>query len=599
VSQARPANLVEHTWLAYALHREQPAETLDAALRRVGDHYQRLRTEPLRHDRSAGSRLGLALWQRPMPYLAWELFVDDGNAAAAWTNAPTGWRRVIGDVAPERASGPLAAELAASPDALVDLNPPFTLGVHAAAANGLTVLNDFVGIGRIYELESEAGWVWSNRLGATALFTGAVPPAADHGWQVFAAAGWFLGETTSLEGVRKLPGASIVTTRLRDGALNVDHRQASGRADIIRPRDVPFDDATRVAAEQGLGLAQDVGRLFATRVSVDLSAGRDSRVSASAAIAAGLDASFQTVDLDDGETEIAERLAAAAPGTIEHVRLEPEPDSVGTPLAERLAVFQHMHDGMANPQIGLRGEMALPDDPLTPPVISGHGGELGHGFYYRAPEHLAKLEGKGRQRMAKRLLNMGRKGGSAARGTAFDAYAEEIEHALDDGTALGLEGPNLLDFFYMSQRLAHRSGLGFRSDRYSACSTPAFARLCFDLEPAERLEEKAHHAIVDRLAPAWSEIPFYGGPGTGGAVNYRRIWERKGDMATIAPMLGEDRPQAELFRPKRMRKLWEEMRSGEGDVHAERIVLRVAWRDSFDDHLRVLERAAAVGPRLE
>jgi hypothetical protein len=598
VTQARPANLVEQTWLAYALRREQPPEAIDGALRRVGEHYQELRAEPLRHDRSAGSRLGLALWQRPMPYLAWQLFATEGEVAAAWTNAPTGWRRVIGEVSPERASGPLAAALAARPDALVDLNPPFTLGVHVPRSDALTLLNDFVGIGRIYELETDAGWVWSNRLGATALFAGAVPPPAAHGWQVFAAAGWFLGETTALEGVRKLPGASIATARVREGALEVEHRQASGRAALIGPREADFGTAAAVTAEQALGLAADVGSLFAKRVSVDLSAGRDSRVSASAAVAAELDAAYQTVDLDDGETEVARQLAAAAPGGIEHVTLAPEPDSVGTPLAQRLAVFQHMHDGMANPQIGLRGEMALPDDPLTPPVISGHGGELGHGFYYRAPEHLAKLQGKGRPRMAKRLLNMGRKGGSAARGTAFDAYAAEIEHALDDGTALGLEGPNLLDFFYMSQRLAHRSGLGSRSDRYSACATPAFARLCFDLEPAERLEQKAHRAIVDRLAPAWSGIPFYGGPGTGGAVNYRRIWERRDDMATICPMLGEDRPQVDLFRQPRMRKLWEEMRTGEGDVHAERVVLRVAWRDSFDDHLRVLERAASAGPRL-
>jgi hypothetical protein len=598
VSGARPANLVEHTWVAYALARDQPADTIDAALRRVGDHYQRLRDTPLDHDRSAGTRLGLALWQRRMPALSWPLFVKGEEMSAAWTNAPTGWRRVIGDAPSGAASELLASELGTRPDALVDLNPPFTLGVHAPAAATLTVLNDFVGIGRVYELTTDDGWIWSNRLGATALFAGAVPPAAEHGWQVFAAAGWFLGETTALEGVRKLPGASIVTARLLDGALEVEHRQSTGRRALIAPRVAPFEDAADMASDQALGLAQDVDRLFSSRVSVDLSAGRDSRVSASAAVAADLDAEYQTVDLDDGETRVATRLAEAAPGDIEHVRLAPEPDSVDTPLAERLAVFQHMHDGMANPQIGLRGEMALPDDPLTPPVISGHGGELGHGFYYRAPKHLARLEGKGRQRMAKRLLNMGRKGGSAARGTAFDAYSAEIEHALDDGTALGLEGPNLLDFFYMSERLAHRSGLGSRSDRYSACATPAFARLCFDLAPADRLEEKAHRAIVDRLAPAWSDIPFYGGPGTGGAVNYRRIWERRDDMATIAPMLGEDRPQVDLFRQQRMRKLWEEMQRGEGDVHMERVVLRVAWRDSFDDHLRVLERAAAAGPRL-
>ncbi len=104
--------------------------------------------------------------------------------------------------------------------------------------------------------------------------------------------------------------------------------------------------------------------------------------------------------------------------------------------------------------------------------------------------------------------------------------------------------------------------------------------------------------MIDRLVPAWSPIPFHPGPGTGGAVNYKRIWERKDDLASLGPMLTEDRPQAELFWPKRMRKIWDEMSSGEGDVHTERIVLRVAWRDSFEDHLRVLAAAAAEGPPL-
>lgn len=598
MSTSRPPNFVEHTWLAYALHRDQPEGALDDALGRVERHYQALRAEPLRRDVAGDGRIGLALWQRPMPALRWPLFAAEGETAAAWTNAPTGWSRLIGDAPPETASLQLATALRADPARLVDLNPPFTLGVHDAGAGELTLLTDFIGIGRLYELRTEAGWVWSNRLGALPLFAGVAPTADAHGWDVFAAAGWFLGRTTALTGAAKLPGGSIVKVRAEAGHLDVQHHRAPGRGKLIGPRSAPFDTAVSAASEEALELARDVGRLWATRVSVDLSAGRDSRISAAAAIEAGIDADFQTVDLDPGESEVATRLAESASRPIEHVMLAAEPESIGEDLGERLRVFQHMHDGMANPQVGLRGAMIRPGDELTPPVISGHGGEMGHGFYYRAQRHLFRLEGKGRFAMAKRLLGMGRKGGSAARGAAYAAYATEISKTLDDGESLGLEGPNLLDYFYLSQRLAHRSGLGFRSDRYSACATPAFVRACFDLEPAERLEVRLHRAMVAQLAPAWADIPFYGGPGSDGAVNYQRIWERQADMAHLEAMLGDERPQSELFRQERIRSLWDEARTGTGTVHHERILLRIAWRDSFEDHLQVLAAAAAQGRGL-
>jgi hypothetical protein len=591
---SRPPNLVEHTWLAYALRRPEPTEGIEGRLARVQAHYQELMAQPLVRGAQLGSNLGLVLWRVDSPTLTWPLW-NEATAtqpASAWTSAPTGWERVLGSSEPQEASGLLAARLREDPERLVEVNPPFVLGSLDRDCRALEIRSDFIGIARLYELETEAGWVWSNRIGALPLFDGSAPEPDERAWQVFAAAGWFLGATTSVRGVRKLPGASIVSASAPDRDLRVLHSRATARSALIAPRQESFDDAVEQAAEQAVGLARDVGRLWPQGATVDLSGGRDSRVSAAAALAADLPARFQTVNLEPGEIAAAESLVETAGRPMAHELLDPEPDSVAQDLWQRLSFFHHTHDGMANPQAGLRGGVWPLHPGFDAPVISGHGGELGHGFYYRAPEHLRRLEGKGAGRMAKRLERMARKGGSAAVEGAYVAYMEAVAATIDEGTSLGLEGPNLLDYFYLTQRLAHRSGLGARNDRYSTCSTPAFVRLCFDLTPQWRLQVRAHRAVIARLAPQWGDVPFYSGGGTDGTIEYSRIWEREADADRLERMIEDDDSWHSDFRAGRVKELWADARSGQGTAHHERAFLRIAWRVSFDEHLRMLARRA-------
>jgi hypothetical protein len=589
---SRAPNLIEHTWLAYALRRPEGVDGIERRLGRVGPPYQELMAAPLNRGARLGPSLGLVLWRVDSPSLRWPLWNEGVDLASAWTSAPTGWERVLGPSEPHDASALLAARLREDPERLVDVNPPFVVGTLDRECRQLEIRSDFIGIARLYELETEAGWVWSNRIGALPLFDGSAPEADERAWQIFAATGWFLGETTSVEGVRKLPGASIVSAAAGDGGVRVSHSHASGRSGLIAPRDASFDEAVEQAADQAVGLARDVGRLWPQGATVDLSGGRDSRVSAAAALSADLPARFQTVNLEPGEIAAAEELVATAGRPMPHELLDPEPDSVAEDLWSRLSFFHHTHDGMANPQAGLRSGVWPRHPGFDAPVISGHGGELGHGFYYRAPEHLRRLEGKGPGRMAKRLERMARKGGSAASADAYAAYMEEVAATMDEGTGLGLEGPNLLDYFYLSQRLAHRSGLGARNDRYSACSTPAFVRLCFDLSPRHRLEVRAHRAVIARLASQWKEVPFYSGGGVGGTIEYSRIWERAADADHLGRMIEGDDSWHPEYRPERVREIWAEARAGQGTTHHERVILRIAWRASFGEHLALLGRRA-------
>jgi hypothetical protein len=598
VPASRPPNVLEHTWLAYAFERPVERGRVEAALDRVGEHYQEVMADPLVREASVGARAGLALWHRGDERLRWPLWADGGDLVAAWTSAPTGWRALLGDLDPAEASTALARRLVDDPELLAEVNPPFVLGALRPTTEELVILADAVGAARLYEMRTNAGTVWSNRLGALPLFAGTTPEADPRGWQILAAAGWFLGSWTAVRGARKLLGGSVVRVRPEPAGLEIERRETSARSRIASPRDVDRERAAAEAAEGALACAVDVRNSWAAPIAVDLTGGRDSRVAAAAVLAAGIEAEFQTVDADPGEVDVVRKLIRASKVPIQHLVLAPEPPSVEADMFERLRLLHHHHDGMVNPQAGGRGAIEPLHHGYEGPVISGTGGEIGHGFYYRNRKQLRNIRGKGRTRMVRRMMLMARKGGGAARRESYLSYRAEVEQTFDEAQSLGLSGPRLLDYFYFAQRLAHRSGLGVRNDRYSPCSSAAFMRACFDLRPAERLDLVAHRAVIARLAPEWNGIEFFAGAGTAGEVNYDRPWERERDATRLEQVIFEDESWHDLFEPDAVQRLWSAARSGLGTAHHERLFLRIAWRASFEEHLALLARRAAGTPLL-
>ncbi len=167
---------IDNTWLAYAFEREAEPERIEGGLRRVEAHYQELYAQPLASSASVDRSIGMALWHRVDERLRWPLWSEGSGVSVAATNAPTGCERLLGD--PEASPLVLGRALRSDPDRLVDLNPPFVLGVHDTRARTLTIVNDFLAAARLFELRTEEGWVWSNRLGALSLFA-AISPEAD------------------------------------------------------------------------------------------------------------------------------------------------------------------------------------------------------------------------------------------------------------------------------------------------------------------------------------------------------------------------------------------------------------------------------------
>jgi hypothetical protein len=584
------ANHLEQTWVAYAFDQPESDDELRERCRRVRSHTQELFSEELLEDGAFGPCLGQALWRRPDPRLRTSLFADGQAVSIATTSAITGTENLS---APSNGSlEAVGTALLARPEEAARLNPPFVIGIVTAARDTLVIANDVVGAARLFELEIPAGRVWANRIGALVAFAGERPPLDAHAWQVLAATGWFLGETTSLERVRQLRSATYVTAARAGERTTVNTaRNTDALAALVKPRRVRLKASAKDAAAAALSLAGDVGESWDCRIRVDLSGGRDSRVSAAAAIKAGLDAELRTSDLEHGEVDLVRGLIRRAPGEPRHSVKEPEQEPDDT-LAERLRGIHLVHDGMRNPQSLLRSSMPIPHGPLEAPVLSGHGGELGHGFYYSSANEIKRLRRGGAEALVGRLEKAARKKHGAAREEAYAAYLDEAERTLAEGRALGLDGPALLDHYYLAQRLANRSGLTTRNERWSACSTPAFIRACFDLKPKQRLESRMHRLVIAELVPEWADAPWFE-PSSGTPDTKRaRIWDKPGHREELGRIIDGDESWHGLFDAAEVKAAWRHALAGSVHQHWESVFTRIVWRTTFERHAARLDAAA-------
>jgi hypothetical protein len=182
-------NVVEETWLAYALGSPQAEGEIEAGLARVEAHYGALVDGGLRRSEDLGPAHGLVLWRPDQTELRWPLWWREEPLAMASTGVPVGWESVTGECSFADAPAELAKRLDADPERAGALGGPIVIGVRNAAEDRLRIVNDSLGIGRLYEMQTEDGWIWSNRLGALPIFAGTRPEADARGWSILAAAG--------------------------------------------------------------------------------------------------------------------------------------------------------------------------------------------------------------------------------------------------------------------------------------------------------------------------------------------------------------------------------------------------------------------------
>jgi hypothetical protein len=162
-----------------------------------------------------------------------------------------------------------------------------------------------------------------------------------------------------------------------------------------------------------------------------------------------------------------------------------------------------------------------------------------------------------------------------------------------------VRGPTLLEWFYLVDRFANKSGISAHAERVSIFGTPGFIRASFALTPRQRIDAVLHREMVARLVPEWRDVPYFKAERRRvRKVRRMRLWEAPEDAATIEEIIGGDGPWTELYDPDRVRGAWREVRSGGGFGNWEGIFEGIAFRQAFEDYLAILHERAAQGPSL-
>lgn len=583
--------------VAYALDRPAEAGEVEARLGRVEAYYRSLWPVPVRRSGADAAGIGVHVWDAVKSAWRWPSWAQDDRLAAATLYLPLGYERVVGHVAPERAALPLARALRDRPAWTLELTGPWVIAALEPAGPGLFLEVDGLGVGRLFELRFDGGWVWSNRPVAACRFAGIRAEADRDGWRTLAAAEWFMRDRTPYARVHAVPSGGIVQVsphdrapvRTRIDALGV---WANAHGDPVA------DGCLDELAHALTGFAASVGRMTAEPVVADLSGGRDSRVVVAAGLAAGLALEVQTNGAEAGEADVAEALVAGL--ATERSRLVTHHVSRPTvtgpertfglrddaPVLANALAWHRAQEGLRPPSyLPVAAPASLSSRELI--TMGGAGGEIAHGHYY-PPEHaaLGELPWPERADRITDLLADKLYGASGASPQARGTTRGLVHAAVEDALRAGLADARALDHFYAAERLRRWGTTAEAAGSVALLLVPEFVRAAFALTPDQRQANALHRAITARLVPEWADVGYYRRPP--GVVQPRFIPRlgRAVDRDALTAIVRARDPWADAFDVGRVERAWSALLDGGGGPANERVMQRVIARAAFEDFLR-------------
>jgi hypothetical protein len=581
--------------IAYAL--DNPEDDASAPLERVADHYSRLWEEPVTRQGRDTGRIGMHVWDSTEPHCRWPVWQEDPTLAVATLDHPLGYARVVGVMAADGAAIPLGRALLDRPSRVVELLAPFVLCALEFERARLTMITDALGMGQLYELRFHGGWAWSNRPAALLRFAGERAAADALGWRMFAATGWFMGERTPFERIYRVPAGTQIEYDAA-GPGRVERRtETLAELAVNRRSDALTTHGIDEAAHALQALACSLTRVLPGDIAIRLSGGRDSRVVAAAFLSAGVNVRLETDGAEAGEATIAQMLIAALPMLVDH-RIDPPErqasnDGPGAamenlPTLERALGWHRCRDGLRPstflaemPPSGFRTA-----DRVT---VGGGGGEIARSSLY--PPNFRDLdELPYGERIAGYLeasvTKVVRRQGLSAQ--ARDAAAAQVRRVVLEAVAAGLDDARILNYFHAAERTRRWGSMRESNGLVSPLLIPEFLRAGFDQTPEQHRADALHQAVIDRLMPAWTDVPYYARPEGEIPPTLRPRLGAAPDRHLISAVLDDAEQWEDSFDAAVVRREWESLQSGNGSPAAERLLQRVIWRAVFTDYLAEL-----------
>ena len=573
--------------LAYACNLDEPMskEELRFRLDVATEHVEAIHRTEVERTHVGNGRTGFVVWQPAKRGSTWPSAVSRPHEGAAWVHIPAAAGSPEDEVDPVR----LAREIT---DGTVDR---IEMGSPAAAMywnrDGLRVANDRLGMVRLYQFEVPGfGTVWSTRSGLAHIFSGLAPDIEQSTWSEIATLGWNISGRSHLGNGRQMTAS---TTACANADGNVE--AFTDRDEWIRAT-VSGDVPSYEEAAQGMVDAMSVISWWKNRPAADLSGGKDSRVTAAAAIRAGVVDAVRTVNTDIGEVDTARELLGLAGNPVEHRVVEPKPPKApeGGVLA-RFVSSQRSWEGGFNAVSAHRGAVFEGFLPTSAPIINGLGGEAIQGHTMATSATREQLISQGADAGQAWLMRLVRassssvdEDGAAPARAAIDSYVEEAE-------SLGFTSAfQVIDFFYHFSKMPYWSqpqvNPGVLLPFYSPKVLP---RTMWSLANPSEEYGRPHREMLRNIMPEWTDVPFYKGSPKSRSIPW--MWEND-DWEDLRDIVRDGVGSLESFSTSKVMKLIDDAETGEGRSRHEIGLARVMWEISFrefaDDLAKSAERTA-------
>lgn len=497
----------------------------------------------LRHE-VGGADWGLTVLHRSeQGAYRWPTVAVDDPITAVSLGLPVGIDEPGGPVA-------LARRLLAGGDAHRDVVPPFGL-IALDRDERFAIQQDWIGMCRLFTAAAGGITALCSRPSLLAtLLHGAVVPDQD-GWASYAVSGHFGGDMSPIRDVRLMqPGERITGWRRAGGGWDLTTELRYGVDDLVMSgfagQGRPLDESLDRAGEAITTTATSVGDLYSGEIIMGLSGGKDSRLLAASAVAAGRLPKFVTNEDTAAEGEVARELMRILR---DERGLQPDHQlsMVGTPagvlkigLHERVERMQRLHDYQYPSTFTVRRAARKQLwDHAAAPSFSGAGGELATGYWYPAvdggvPEEHAMV----------RLMSGVPK--NVATEAAVEAERERIAGLAVHARDLGLRDLHVIDYIYLVERVRRWYTSAYVIGSVTPFLAPGFVAATFALTGQQKRDRLLHTSLIARLVPEWSHMPFVS-VSTGNSVA-TRVWDGDG-VQTVAELLDTAHgPIAQLLR---------------------------------------------------
>ncbi|NEN90242.1 MAG: hypothetical protein F6K48_15515 [Okeania sp. SIO3H1] len=492
-------------FLAYYLNNSKySSESINHRLQNVEKYYELKNHTEICYDSHLSQPTGIAVWYKKHENVVFP-FSQRSNRLVVSSYLPFGITEVchvnrsnIGSCLTK-----LDRRLWEDYELLTLMHPALCLLSIDTKTNELRLVNDGLGLAKVFEYEFEGGYIWSNKISAALIFAQSVPPLSRQGLGIESVTGYYWDTHTPYENVKKLKRGSFIKINPAEGSIYRKQLDCFQKWIIEGTTKLPIEGLERFFKE-----LQMFGDFLP--IPAGLSGGRDSRVAVAALLKyiGAENVQLRTSYPPELELILAKQLIEALDFPVNWRSTSRKLASApNTDLTDRILSWIKLYEmfpaqnGANNP-----GFTSWFDGLVCQNIsLGGEGGETAKVLYYTKRQMRTKPF---REHLKDHTF------------TSFSSvrfvHAEHkklvhsiIESHIRDAGYYGMPEYRFFDYFYFVQRYTNAPITTYSPYGITPFSTPEYFTFGIQQSQEDKFTYKLYNSLIETLQPLWKDIPFY------------------------------------------------------------------------------------------